>query len=47
MDESHDAYIIVQTTDATSIDTEFEIMAAMYDLDAEFEALVASSTVLV
>lgn len=42
MDESHDACIIVQTTDATNdIDTEFQVIAAMANLDADYEALVA------
>ena len=35
----------VQSTDATNdIDTEFQVMAAMLDLDAEYAALVAEYT---
>lgn len=46
MDEWYGACITVQPTDATNdIDTEFEVIAAMANLDAEYEALCASSLV--
>lgn len=39
--------IPVQTTDATTdIDTEYEVLCAMHDLDAKYAALVAEYAVV-